>query len=177
MAKFYKCELPNCDREVNIRSSIKSGEFKGLKACGYCKNKFDKKVKPMIVSKSITERKQSRECLTSFFRRAIVKLKSKPICENCGVKINTNFATFNNIAHILPKRKYKSIMCNDNNYLILCDSKDNSNGHSCHTKFDSGFSNAMKMDVFKIAIERFNLFKDEVEEMGNDFIIFDSYEK
>lgn len=168
--KLYKCEIPSCGRKVHIRSTIKGEKYKGYKVCNPCKSKYDgSSLKKFSLDKKI-ERRIERDCLYTFFKTAVEELKRRPYCENCGVKINTNYAVFNNIAHILPKRKYKSVMCNMNNFLILCDSKDNKDGNSCHKNFDSGISKAQDMPAFNLAKERFKLFKEEVKEIGDNFL-------
>lgn len=65
--------------------------------------------------KSIDKRKEERACLPEFFKRHIniIKTQNKH-CEECGLKLK---GCVSEVAHILPKQKYKSIMCNDLNVL------------------------------------------------------------
>ena len=82
--------------------------------------------------KSIDKRKEERACLPEFFKRHIniIKTQNKH-CEECGLKLK---GCVSEVAHILPKQKYKSIMCNDLNVLYLCGMYSNS---QCHSNFDN----------------------------------------
>lgn len=170
------CEI--CDREVPIRSTIKTGDNKGKKACPICKHKCDGEPTPKAKlkrqkSKTAIRRKKEREDFPEFFHQAITGLKHRPWCQNCGAKINTNYKPHHNIAHILPKSRYKSVATHPDNKLFLCASKDDQN--SCHEKFDGGFSNMMKMKVFPLAAEKFKKFREKVTENGKLFHILDDY--
>jgi len=181
MAKLYLCEIPNCGRNVAIRSTVKTGEFKGKKCCPSCKNKLEPKAKVFkkpikkITDKNLAKRKTEREGLPEFFAEAISLLKINPRCQNCGVKIKTWLHPVNNIAHLLRKSYYKSVMTNKANYVFLCDSKDNPDtGRSCHHDFDNKISERPLMPVFETVIVRYRLFKDEVLETGVEKSIYDS---
>lgn len=175
--KLYKCEMPGCTKEVQIRSSIKTeGEFYRLRCCNLCKAKVDRKVKvykpiPKFTEKSVTKRKNERTGLVSFFAKAILELRDKPYCQNCGCKINVYIHPVNNVAHILKKSYYKSVMDNDLNRVFLCADKDNEN--NCHEKFDNRIYDRPTMNVFLIAKEKYLLFKDQVKETGNELLIFE----
>lgn len=175
--KLYTCENPECNREVVIRSVIKAGLSKGLKVCQYCKLKLEIKTKekqavaPLkkFTSKTLEKRRSDREGLPTFFAEMAKELAKRPICENCGASIDYWKFPFSNCAHILMKSRYKSVMTNKNNILFLCCTKD-TNGNSCHEKFDSSISAREQMYCFAIAKERYQLFKDQVIEYGKERI-------
>lgn len=178
--KSRKLSCQICGTDVPIRSTIKTGENKGKKACPGCKTKADgsqiskgkSRLKP-ITSKRKKIRAEERKGLPEFFITSISELKEKPFCQNCGERINTSFEAHHNIAHILPKSRYKSVMTHPDNKLFLCASKDNRN--ACHEKFDSSLSAMMEMPVLETAVEKFQKFKDEVAENGKLFHILDEY--
>jgi lantibiotic modifying enzyme len=161
---MYICEIPDCGRSVGLRSTLKTGDFKGKKVCPGCKQKYDKKV-PKEVSSTVKKRKDLRQNLPFFFEKAILELKQKPFCENCGCKINVHFQPQNNIAHVLSKSTYPSVLNHPLNRLFLCSSKD-SEGLFCHEQFDKSKSHRENLPVFLLAAERFSKFKDQVEEFG-----------
>jgi hypothetical protein len=169
--KLYPCQIPGCSNKAAIRSRIKSGLYKGKKACGYCKQKYDgKSIKP-ITEKRKKKRKEERKGLPEFFSYAIEKLKLSPVCQNCGGKIRWWSHPVNNIAHILAKRNHKSVMDNKNNFVILCASKDE--GECCHEKFDNRINDRPNMPVFEITKKKYLSFKDQVLEKSNEKRIFD----
>lgn len=170
--------MPECDSFVAIRSTIKSGEYKGLKVCPGCKMRAEpvtKQRKPLkpFNAKSKDKRKAERVGLPDFFEKAIIDLKKKPICENCGRAININYEPIMNIAHILPKSRYKSVMAHPENKLFLCAYKDNMDGSSCHYVFDNEIDNIKNMNCFEEAKRKFEIFKTDVVERGKIFTIFD----
>lgn len=61
-----------------------------------------------------------------------------------------------NIAHILPKNDFDSVAQDDDNFLELC--------IDCHTKYDRNWMTAQEMPVFKLALEKFDTFKDKIAE-------------
>jgi hypothetical protein len=172
--KLYICEIEGCGRKVQIRSTIKTNqEFIGKKCCPQCKQKLDggqKQMTPLqkCTVKGVEKRKEERSGLPEFFQKAIEELSRKPFCQNCGCKINYGFYPVNNVAHILSKRLYKSVMSNHNNRVFLCTMKDDA-GNGCHEQFDGPLSNRVGMQVFDEAVRKFSLFKDEVEERGKEY--------
>lgn len=79
-------------------------------------------------------------------------------CMNCDAPIRHQLLSKDTwvrrgtIAHILPKSKFPEIATNLHNYMTLC--------LSCHSMYDSSWSNAEKMKVFSIAKTRFKLFRN-----------------
>lgn len=61
-----------------------------------------------------------------FFENMIEKFNQNPVCSETGLFIN-NLSRWN-ICHILPKRTYKSVQCEEDNVILFCVDK--------HTEFD-----------------------------------------
>lgn len=120
--------------------------------CGICYTKY-KKI-PFRKQKTAEKRKEERECLGSFFEYHIKRVRK---CENCGVEIRKPTAT--NIAHIVPKSKFKSVMCLIMNAMYLC--------LKCHNEYDNSWSRAKDMDIWEIAKKRLNGFKVLIKEKSS----------
>ena len=169
MTKYYDCQIPDCNNKSIIRSRVKTGEFKGLSVCSYCKVKFDgRSIKQVSIKKAATKKNTG---LPTFFSKAIEELNKNPYCQNCGGKIKWWLHPVNNIAHILAKRNHKSVMLDENNYLFLCASKDELN--ACHEKFDNDIYGRVNMLVFELAKNKYELFKEKVLEYSNERTIFE----
>ena len=65
--------------------------------------------------KGLERRKAERECLPDFFQKHIEIAKTK-CCEECGAKLKGDVSE---VAHILPKQYFKSVMCSDENVTDL----------------------------------------------------------
>jgi hypothetical protein len=86
-------------------------------------------------------------------------------CENCGIHINQ--ASGKNVAHILPKRIFKSVALEPRNVMFLCTNFDRNDGKTgCHEKFDSSWSTAQKMEVWEIAKNRVAEIRELVSEQS-----------
>ncbi len=175
MAKLYPCE--KCGTEVPIRS-------KGL--CPMCRERQRREAgeqtfhsKPHTIKKfrksTRNKRKTERECLPAYFDTLVKLLSKSPRCQNCGQYISYNYLPHHNIAHILAKSTHKSVMCNLDNHLFLCASKDRKDGGSCHDDFDNrGFDKVISMPVFPEALKRFEKIKPFVLEKTKIFHKFDA---
>lgn len=85
-------------------------------------------------------------------------------CENCGYNLQRT-RSGKNVAHILPKRIFKSVATNDENIIYLCSTFDRSDGKTgCHEMFDSSWEKAKSMPVWEIAKERVARIKEQVKE-------------
>ncbi len=114
-------------------------------------------------------RKAERECLPEFFEQH-VRLAKMFKCEECGKKLTGHVSE---IAHILPKQYFKSIMCNNLNCLYLC-GMFSSGG--CHNKMDSCSNEELKtMKVFPKIQLMFKTLKDYITEPLN-YKHYDRYE-
>lgn len=92
--------------------------------------------------KGLEKRKAERECLPEFFQKHIEIAKTK-CCEECGVKLTGNASE---VAHVLPKQYFKSIMCSDLNVLYLCGMY---SSNQCHSNFDNSAKEKVKqMKIF-----------------------------
>lgn len=151
-SKPKKCEYPNCNRYVLIRSRVKEGEFKGLKVCPTHKQKCEPK---------------------KSYKKFFESLDKKIFCENCGCKL-LEYNYIYNLAHILPKRRYISVGEHPKNILYLCSSKDNPKG-GCHERYDSSLTAKLEMKCFPLALQRFKEFQGEVKEEGNELKLLQNY--
>lgn len=177
------CQVPGCGRQVSVRSTIKTeGPLKGKKCCPSCKNLHDKKVKSVPVKRTIqpitektrARRKTERSGLPEFFHAQIQELKVRPVCDNCKKPIKHFLHPVNNIAHILSKRKYKSVMLNRNNVLFLCADKDET-GNDCHHRFDNQIMQRNEMPVFELALKKVSAMMTQIEESGKELEIFQTH--
>ena len=119
--------------------------------------------------KGLEKRKKGREGYKEFFEKHIDKIKQERLCcEECGKRLKGNVSE---IAHILPKQKYKSIATNDENVLYLCGMY-SKNG--CHDKFDNSKTDVVKnMKVYNKATEQFA----KLEPLIKEKISYKTYDK
>lgn len=99
--------------------------------------------------------------LDSFYHKHSGKVA---VCEECGRKLYETLPI--NIAHILPKAIFKSVATNDNNFIYLC--------WEHHSQFDSSWANAQKMKCWNKALEKYNLFKDDIIEKHKILTFFNT---
>lgn len=111
--------------------------------------------------KGLEKRKLERECLPEFFQKHM-KLAKGAFCQECGSRLTGNVSE---IAHILPKSYFKSIMCNDLNVIYLCGMYSE---NQCHSKYDNSAKEKIKeMKIYNKAVEVFNTLKEEITETLN----------
>ena len=111
--------------------------------------------------KGLEKRKAERGCLPEFFQKHIEIAKTK-CCEECGVKLKGNVTE---IAHVLPKQYFKSIMCSDLNVLYLCGLYSDNN---CHNNFDNFPQEKVKeMRIYPKVQEIFKQLEEEITEKIN----------
>lgn len=74
------------------------------------------------------------------------------ICANCGSKTTKNNDTYfkHSIAHLLPKRLFKSIATHPDNWIELCYFE-----KSCHANYDSHTLDLIDLNCFDEAIRKF----------------------
>lgn len=162
--KTYQCQVEGCSNTVPFRSTIRNGPNKGKKACPKC---YAASYKPPSKGTSIlkrnkpvgSKRKSERAGLPEFFDNHIGKIRT---CENCGIHISSPDAK--NVAHILPKETFKSVMSEPGNALYLCTNFDRDDGKGCHERYDHSWGSAMLMNVWSTAVERYQSFKHKVKE-------------
>jgi hypothetical protein len=182
-SNLLACQVPGCGQQVSVRSTIKTeGPLKGKKCCPSCKNLYDKKVKAVpakrniqpITEKTKAKRKLERSGLPEFFHAQIQELKVRPVCDNCKKPIKHFLHPVNNIAHILSKRKYKSVMLDKNNVLFLCADKDET-GNNCHYRFDNHIVQRSEMPVFGLALKKVSAMLSQIKESGKELEMFQTY--
>ncbi len=111
--------------------------------------------------KGLEKRKLERECLPEFFQKHIEIAKTK-CCEECGTKLRGNSSE---IAHVLPKQYFKSVMCSDLNILYLCGMYSDK---QCHTNFDNFPQEKVKeMKIYPKVQEIFKELEEEITEKIN----------
>lgn len=119
--------------------------------------------------KGLEKRKSERECLPEFFKKHI-EIAKNSYCAECGNKLKGNVTE---IAHILPKQYFKSIMCNDLNVLYLCGLYSD---NDCHSKFDNSPQEKVKqMKIYPKVQEIFKQLEEEIIEKIN-YKHYDLYE-
>jgi hypothetical protein len=112
--KFYECEIDGCDQVVGIRSTIRTGDKRGLKACPSCKMKYerkDKNVKNLTIRKKIKEQDKD---LDWYFKYHIERCENS---EQSGVAINN--PTKANICHLFDKSRHPGVKHHRLNYVYL----------------------------------------------------------
>lgn len=116
------------------------------------------------------KRKKEREGLPEFFKKHIEIIRDQGIrCEECGGRLQGDVSE---VAHILPKQKFKSICTSDKNVVYLCGWKSDNN---CHSKFDEGTNeNVKKMNIFPKITERFRELEEIITEKYN-YKLLDRY--
>jgi hypothetical protein len=111
--------------------------------------------------KALEKRKEERQCLSEFFQKHIEIAKLK-CCEECGTKL---LGDVSEIAHILPKGYFKSVMCNDLNVLYLCGMYSN---NQCHTNYDNSPQEKVKrMKIYPKVQKIYQDIKEEITETLN----------
>ncbi len=111
--------------------------------------------------KALESRKTERACLPEFFKRHI-EITRKSSCEECGSRLTGHISE---IAHILPKQYFKSIMCNDLNVLYLCGMYSEK---QCHTNFDTFSQEKIKqMNIYPKVQAAFIKLQEEITEKLN----------
>lgn len=112
--------------------------------------------------KSRDNRKKEREGFPEFYQKHIRYIKENNIsCMNCGESL---VGDVSEVAHVLPKSKFKSIATEDINILYLCGWK----GSNCHAKFDSSSNRIFKeMPVFSTVSDKLDLLLEKAEEKIN----------
>ena len=111
--------------------------------------------------KGLERRKAEREWLPDFFQKHIEIAKTK-YCEECGAKLKGNVSE---VAHVLPKQYFKSVMCSDLNVLYLCGLYSSSN---CHSNFDNfPQEKVKKMNIYPKVQDIFKQLEEEITENIN----------
>lgn len=108
--------------------------------------------------------------LIEFFEEHVENIEC---CENCGYDLSRT-RSGKNVAHILPKAKFKSVATHDKNVMYLCSTFDRQDGQTgCHEFYDSSWTKARQMEVWHIAKSRLGEFRDQVKEASKILWYFD----
>lgn len=117
--------------------------------------------------KALEKRKLERACLPEFFQRHIEIAKSK-CCEECNQKLSGHVSE---IAHVIPKQYFKSVMCSNLNILYLCGMFSN---NQCHANYDNfPQEKVKKMNIFPKVQKIFK----ELEQLITEKINYKVYER
>ena len=108
----------------------------------------------------------SSELQDFFYRHVKIIKDTRATCSECGCRL---IGDFSEVAHILPKGRFKSISTNDNNVIYLCGWKW---GNNCHAKYDNGSRGDLeKMAIFSHVSKSF----DELIEIVEEKITYKDY--
>ncbi len=111
--------------------------------------------------KGLEKRKAEREGLSEFFTRH-VEIAKKMCCEECGARLRGDVSE---IAHVLQKQYFKSVMCSDENVLYLCGLFSSNN---CHSNFDNFPQEKVKqMKIYPKVKEKFKQLEEQITEKLN----------
>lgn len=111
--------------------------------------------------KALDKRKAERACLPEFFQRHIEIAKTK-CCEECSAKLQGHVSE---IAHVVPKQYFKSVMCLDSNVLYLCGMYSDK---QCHNDFDNFPKEKVKqMKIYLKVKEVFKELQQQITEKLN----------
>ena len=113
-------------------------------------------------------RKKDREGYAEFYEQQCEMAKHRP-CMECGAKLRGHVSE---IAHLLPKSRYKSIATDDNAVLYLCGLHST---NQCHSIYDSTFEKRKSMNCFNIAIDKYIKLYRKIKEKGREAYLFEDY--
>ena len=88
-------------------------------------------------------------------------------CKHCGGKSSKDSDQYYkfSIAHLLPKRIFKSIATNENNWIELCFW-----GNSCHTNLDNNTLDIIDLNCFDLVIQRFAAMYSAIDKKERKYI-------
>lgn len=122
---------------------------------------------PKTTEKNKAKRKDERAGYGDFFAKHIsIIINEGRVCQECGARLQ---GLTGEVAHILSKSKSPEVATNDDNVLYLC-----FYGNSCHTLFDSNLYNRKYMDVFPLAVEKYNSFKHLVTSHSREIDLYEN---
>lgn len=108
--------------------------------------------------------------MIEFFEEQVENIEC---CENCGLDLRRS-RSGKNVAHILPKRIFKSVATEPKNIMFLCTTFDRNDGRTgCHELYDGSWSRAKTMPVWELAKKRFGEFRDQIKESSKILWYFD----
>ena len=110
--------------------------------------------------KSREKRVEERKDYPEFFQKHIQNIKDNRLCcEECGERLKGDVSE---IAHILPKSKFKSISTEDLNVIYLCGMW---SANQCHSNFDNWPQEKVReMNIFPKLSEVFKELEQQITE-------------
>ena len=163
---MYKCEIPDCEKMVKIRTTIKNkdSEFFGKRVCPYHASQFNKKSEISDKTKRTRSiRAEIRKDYPDFFKKHI-KIASRKRCAETNVKLTGNIYE---VCHILSKSLSPEVATNDLNILYLSAEE--------HSKFDSSLSKRKEMKCFDLSVERYKLLKPLLLKNTSETLFYDNF--
>lgn len=112
--RLYKCENPECGRVVPILSKHKNSDGTTSRLCPACREMARRKSGETTMKTKKPKPKKGSPELKKFFEKHVAEVKvsfesGKPISD----------PSKKNVAHLFPKRTYKSVQCSDDNVVYL----------------------------------------------------------
>lgn len=163
---MYKCEIPDCEKMVKIRTTIKNkdSEFFGKKVCPYHASQFNKKSEISDKTKRTKRiRAEIRKDYPDFFKKHI-KIASKKRCAETNVKLTGNVYE---VCHILSKSLSPEVAADDFNIIYL--------SAEAHNRFDSSLSNRKEMKCFQLSVERYKELKPYLKKITHETLFYDKF--
>ena len=163
---MYKCYIPDCEKMVKIRTTIKNkdSEFFGKRVCPYHASQFNKKSEISDKTKRTRSiRAEIRKDYPEFFKKHI-GIASKKRSDESNVKLKGNIYE---VCHILSKSLSPEVATNDLNILYLSAEE--------HSKFDSSLSKRKEMKCFDLSVERYKLLKPLLLKNTSETLFYDNF--
>lgn len=163
---MYKCAIPDCEKIVKIRTTIKNkdSEFFGKKVCPYHASQFNKKSEISDKTKRTKRiRAEIRKDYPDFFKKHI-KIASKKRCAETNVKLTGNVYE---VCHILSKSLSTEVATDDFNIIYL--------SAEAHNRFDSSLSNRKEMKCFQLSVERYKELKPYLKKITHETLFYDKF--
>ncbi len=163
---MYKCDIPDCEKMVKIRTTIKNkdSEFFGKRVCPYHASQFNKKSEISDKTKRTRSiRAEIRKDYPEFFKKHI-GIASKKRSDESNVKLKGNIYE---VCHILSKSLSQEVATNDLNILYLSAEE--------HSKFDSSLSKRKEMKCFDLSVERYKLLKPLLLKNTSETLFYDNF--
>ena len=163
---MYKCDIPDCEKMVKIRTTIKNkdSEFFGKRVCPYHASQFNKKSEISDKTKRTRSiRAEIRKDYPDFFKKHIW-IASKKRSDESNVKLKGNIYE---VCHILSKSLSPEVATNDLNILYLSAEE--------HSKFDSNLSKRKEMKCFDLSVERYKLLKPLLLKNTSETLFYDNF--
>ena len=163
---MYKCEIPDCEKMVKIRTTIKNkdSEFFGKRVCPYHASQFNKKSEISDKTKRTRSiRAEIRKDYPDFFKKHI-KIASRKRCAETNVKLTGNVYE---VCHILSKSLSPEVATDDFNIIYL--------SAEAHNRFDSSLSNRKEMKCFQLSVERYKELKPYLKKITHETLFYDKF--